>query len=566
MKRAAPVDQRRKNDAYRQANPLLPGNRSKQKQRAFDAAKDYFKRYRTPLTDSLQTIFGTEFFARAALWLDPLTPFRNSAGIIGYETRTRQRDAFRHNGFSKETVTVTSFTNREDDNSEVVPEYPTSEPFTTQTDYENLYNVQFISYIADSTSKSRGWETSYASGEVYSPYVPTYGTMKLQTLDSEYYFPNIITKIEEDYAYYYNIGEGVTHFYNVERRRFTFDVVESITYPAGPPIFDDLDEFALEFMNEHVFDMIQGALASRRSFNLAYQIAELKDLPRLLSDIKNLQSLVTSYIKDPLGSIAKIDKDIANLNLSWEFGVKSLAGAVKGLMKLPTKATKRLNYLISRNGKVSTGRSSRKWINYENPKDEPYFEFVLPDWIEHSDVSVSRRFDIELRCVVNQTIQFPAIAVPSITDKDYRRLIGLPLSVGEIDVKDAYDLIPFSWLTDWFTGLGSYIGIMSAIHQDTQLVNYGFLTIVINETVTHKVNLKATSNIWRHFTDEFGDVHEIENTGVDKVYPYERKYTRKYQRRVDIGSLEGVKSFGWYQTNLSAFQQKILGSLFSQRL
>lgn len=564
MKRAAPIDLRRKKNAYREANPLLPENRSKQRQRAFDAARDYFKHYRTPLTDTLQSVFGSEFFGRAALWLDPLSPFRNSAGIIGYENRFQSKESVYHYGFSRETITSNEYTNRLDDEPLPVPEYSTTEPGLEVTDYFVDDSTVLVSTLADSTAKSRDWENSWASGERYDRDIPSFGTFTMQKFSSEYQFPNVMYATEHDYSYIFGL-DGLTPFYTHRHIEYRFDVVQSITYLISGPIFEDLEAFALEFMNDNVSDMITNALASRRSFNLGYQVAELKDLPRLLFDIGSLKKLVARYSKDPAASFAQIDKDIANLNLSWEFGVKSLASAVKGLMKLPTRATKRLNYLIARNGKVSTGRYRRSWLNYDHGMGTPGFDFALPPWIERADTSVTRTMDIELRCVVNQTINFPRIAVPTIADKDYRRLIGLPLKLQEIDFSDVYNLIPFSWLQDWFTGLGSYINLMTAVHQDTQLVNFGFLTIVINERVTHRAKLKTTSSSYSYYVDNSDVEITLSESEEDTVFPYVRTYVRKYQRRVDIGQLEGVKSFGWYQKNLSDWQKKILGSLFSQR-
>jgi len=565
MKRTATVDQRRSNAAYQQSNPLLPVNRSKQGQRAFDAATEYFKKYKSPLTDTLQTLFGTEFFARAALWLDPLAPFRNSAGIIGYETRYREhKDAIKHVGHVVSTELSRESANHVDDYDGPVAEYTVSESENPQFEFINDDPTSWTSYMWDSTRKSRGWETSLASGEIYDRAIPSFGTMHFSRVKSEDYLtPNIVFNSYDERRFF--LADGVVRpLY--DRQTFVNRLVidGSCTSVSGSLFVDNIENQLLDFMNENVSSVLPQALASRRSFNLAYQISELKDLPRLLSDIRNFQQLAKSYVKNPLRNLSQLDKDLASLNLSWEFGVKSLAGAVKGLMNLPERATKRLNYLIQRNGKVSTGRSNRKWLNYEFDGTLPTFEFHLPSWIEVQNQHVERRVDIELRCVVNQTIQFPQLAVPSISNKDYLRQIGLTPTI-----EDVYNIIPFSWLLDWFGGLGDYIGIMSAIHSDRQLINYGFCTIVMNEVLTHTAELKVTSEKydWYSGSDSHGnpDSGDIEHSFSSKVIPYKKTYTRKYQQRVDIGSLEGVKSFGWFQTNLSDFQSKILGSLFSQR-
>jgi hypothetical protein len=561
MKRTATVDQRRSNAAYSQSNPLLPFNRSKQRQRAFDAATEYFKRYKTPLTDTLQSLFGTEFFARAALWLDPLAPFRNSAGIIGYENRLREKPGFEHRGHVISTEHSITSQNHLDDYPKPVSEFITSESDNPQFDFVNDDATKWTSYMWDSTRSSRAWEDSYASGEIYDRAIPSFGTMHFSKTKSEDYLtPNVVFTGYDEKQFIFADGV-VTPFYNRQRFVNRLSIDGSCTSVSGSIFVDDLETHALDFMNENVSSILPGALASRRSFNLAYQVSELKDLPGLLRDIGNLQHLIETYVKNPLKKLTELDKDLASLNLSWEFGVKSFASAVKGLLNLPEKATKRLNYLISRNSKVSTGRSMRSWLNYDFGGTLPTFTFHLPNWVEVLDEHVERRVDIELRCVVNQTIQFPVLAVPSISNFDYLRLIGAVPTPA-----DVYNIIPFSWLLDWFGGLGDYVDLMDAIHSDDQLINYGFLTIVINESLTHTANLKVTSETYHWYSPSPGVTIDIDHSFSSKAMPYKKTYSRKYQQRVDIGSLEGVKSFGFFQTNLSDFQSKILGSLFSQRL
>lgn len=560
MRRTDTANQRRSNAAYQQANPLLPTNRSKQKQRAFDAATEYFKKYNTPLTRTLRDIFGIEFFGRAALWLDPLSQFRNSAGIIGYENRLREKAGFKHIGNIREIV---HYVNTDNHNYEVpgwiVPRFVVEDSTELFDPVVNDNATEWNSYMWDSTISSRGWESSYASDEKYDRNIPSFGTMSLHRVISEDYLtPNVIFRNVYEESHY-NFTEPL--LYETANFHYTLSIDGSCTSPSGAIFFDDVETFALDFMNENVSSILPSALASKRSFNLAYQIAELKDLPRLLRDIGNFQSLLQSYIKSPLKKLSELDKDIASLHLSWQFGVESLVSAHKGLMRLPERATKRLNYLLGRAGKVSTGRSKRIWNKYEVEQGLPTFEFLLPSWVEVQNETVERTVRIELRCVVNQTIQFPKIAVPSITDSDYRQLIGLTPSV-----EDLYNILPFSWLVDWFGGLGDYIGVINAVHSDDQLINYGFLTIVIDEVLTHKAELKVTSTRLVTASSGGGPVIVLEDSSTVKVNPYLKTYTRRYQKRVDIGSLEGVKSFGFFQTNLSEFQSKILGALFSQRL
>lgn len=561
MRRPAPLTYRQKRNAYQGSQPLIPQEtRDNQKRRAFDAATEFFKKYKSPLTTTLQDIFGTEFFARAALWLDPISPFRNAGGIYCYANRLREKPGFEHYG-----TIIDRFRIREGQNYNL--EAPTVlfplemvETGSGESSIENDDTTKWVSFMWDTTNKSRDWQNSYTFDEDYSkPDAPSFGELRMSNVKSETISDaSFLSKSTISYQHRGAPGTFEYTQYHVDEETNVCIIGGSSTSVSGSVFVpeDQLEEYMNKSLNDNVFSMIQRASAAARSFNIAYQIAELRDIPRLVGNIKDLQKLLLKYAKKPASVLRNLDKEVSNLYLSWQFGVESTYSAVKGLMKLPEKATKRLNYLIGRSGKISQGRSKRSFVDDQFDSDLPTFTFHLPSWVTVTDEEVTRTFNVELRCVVNQTIRFPKLAVPSITDKDYLKLVGaIPTP------EDLYNVIPFSWLVDYFVGIGDYIGVLTAIFSDSQIINYGFLTIVIVEEVEHKATLNVT-NRETHAVTGIGTLTDISKV-VTK--PYLRKYTRKYQRRVNIGDLDGVKSIGFFQTGLSDFQFSILGSLFSQR-
>lgn len=557
MRRPAPLTYKQKRNAYQGSQPLLPINRSNQKQRAFDAATEFFKKYKSPLTDTLQDIFGTQFFASAALKLDPLSAFENTAGIYCFANRLRERSGFTHYGTIIDRTQIRNGQNYNLEAPTVISDLVMSIVGEEETSVSNDDTTAWTSFMWDSTRNSRDWENSYTFNEAYDKSTPSFGGMEMHNVKSETVNdPNFATR--SDLVYTHRGAEGT-----FEYQQFILDETTNVcliggscTSVSGSLFVDDIGAYALKTMNDNVFSLIQSASAAKRVFNLWYQVSELRDIPKLIGSIKDLRKLITKYATNPKSVGKDLDRQVANLGLSWKFGVESTYSAVKGLMKLPEKATKRLNYLIGRNGKVSTGRSKRQFVEDSFDAELPTFEFHLPSWITVADEDVTRNIQVELRCVVNQTIQFPRLAVPSITDKDYRRLVG-----AAPNAEDIYNVIPFSWLVDYFVGIGDYIGVMSAIYSDTQVLNYGFMTIVIVEELEHKATLKVSSHE-SHIVTGMGTVSDKETV---KDIPYLRKYKRKYQQRVSIGELDGVKSVGFFQTNLSDFQLSILGALFSQR-
>lgn len=557
MRRPATMTHRQKQNAYHGSQPLLPDNRKQQTQRAFDAATEFFKKYKSPLTDTLQDIFGTRFFGRAALWLDPLSQFRNTAGIFCYANRTRDKFAFTHNGTVVDRYRATTGKNYDLETPNVFYDFDDFVTGESETSIINDDQTRMTSFMRDSTRKSRSWDQSYTFNDEYDPDSPSYGEMEMDHYEDE--IVSDANAVKRSVVTNTHLGlEGTPQylFYSRDIETNVCFVGGSCTSVSGSLFVTDIDVIAQQLMNDNVSSLISQAVASRRTFNAWYQVSELRDIPKIVGNLVDLQLLLKKYAKNPLLTLKSLDKDISKLYLGWEFGVVSTYSAFKGLMKLPEKTVKKLNYLIRRNGKVSTGRSKR--IVVDDPPDQelPTFEFHLPNWITVSDEEVTRTWSYELRCVVNQTIQFPQLAVPSITDSDYRKLIGATPTP-----EDLYNVIPFSWLVDYFVGVGDYVGVLSAVHSDTQLINFGFMTIVIAEKLEHKATLEVTSRI-DHSVIGYGLVSSESQT---RKVPYLKTYTRKYQHRVNIGDLDGVKSIGFFGTNLSDFQLSILGSLFSQR-
>lgn len=486
MKRSEPLDTKYKKLLYQEAQPLLRHNRSKQKKRSFDAATEYFKKYKTPLTDTLQSLFGTQFFARAALWLDPLSDFRNSAGLIAYANRYRDKPGFSVSGQSFLTTVHTESTNAYPDEPDPVPEYVTStgeEVFNVH----NPMNIKFDSVCWDTTRKSRTVEDSFTADGNYRLDTPQYGEFLLSKFSSVTTGSPNVAFFRTVEKRFFSDGDNQLPLYEKSVAQSTLLVDGSCTSFSGDLFVPDIDDIALTFMNDNVSDMIVKALPTNRAFNSFYNIWELRELPQIIRSIESLKVLIDKYVKSP-HKLLSLDNEIANLYLAWQFGVKSTYDAFKGLMMLPERATKKMNYLIRRSNKASTSRSRRVWLGHDPDAELPTFEFHLPPGIEVLNESVERRFNIELRCVVNSTIQFPELAVPSITDREYRKLVGL-----EPTAQDLYNMIPFTWLIDWFGGLGAYIKIMSAIKSDDVLINYGFLTIVISEELHHQAILRVQS-------------------------------------------------------------------------
>jgi hypothetical protein len=80
----------------------------------------------------------------------------------------------------------------------------------------------------------------------------------------------------------------------------------------------------------------------------------------------------------------------------------------------------------------------------------------------------------QLKLVLNANIQFPKVDIPALRDLSYfTHKIGADFSLA-----DFYDVIPWTWLTEWFTGASAYFHMLEEIHYDQSIINYGLISFV----------------------------------------------------------------------------------------
>jgi hypothetical protein len=163
-----------------------------------------------------------------------------------------------------------------------------------------------------------------------------------------------------------------------------------------------------------------------------------------------------------------------------------------------------------------------------------------------------------MRVVVNSRFDFPPLAVPDFDKKLFLRKLGVYPTIS-----DLYELIPWSWLYDWFTGTGNYLELCETVNSDPSLFNYGYISVKIqgkvNSSATYKWNDEHAT---RYMTNFVGDwkTSVSPRTLQHDSYLYYDVYTRKSVSSISAGAnTSDVDS-------LSPFQKSILGALIWSRL
>jgi hypothetical protein len=377
---------------------------------------------------------------------------------------------------------------------------------------------------------------------------------------------------------------NTVNFQRIRRHGFAHGVCCTVAPLAVNNYLSAEKNNALSIMSSKADMMFERCLPKGRQYNLAYQVGELKDLPSLVHSLfnklvlwKQLEQAVgkdrfkelvkskTAWSKDFVKSygsylkaleIGDLDKEIANLYLEFKFGWESFVQAIQQLVRAPQTIGKKVNYLISRNGKNVTFRSNIRYVE-SNPASFPPVNMLTMALLNTDatlPVTQSASREVSLRCMVSAKMMFPYCDVPSLKTQLWVDKLGADPSPGDI-----YDLVPWTWMIDWFAGLGDYIHLMDAVNDDRFLINFGLLTYV------SKLTVEANQYLYGQCTQRTYVIPPNTATGGDFRYVVNStgRFTSKYQLRRDLAefatSAKLVSGKG-----LSLFQGSILTALFSK--
>jgi hypothetical protein len=342
---------------------------------------------------------------------------------------------------------------------------------------------------------------------------------------------------------------------------------------------------ALAAMSKYALAMMDRCLPEHKTFNLAYQIAELKDLPQTLkgtlqiwiafertvgTELFRLLQQSARYWHSPaliskyasmlgretgyhIDVLLNLDQLASSAYLTFKFGWQSLVQAVEQLLPSPEKVSKEVNRIVDSIGKDISFRSKKTWV--EKVTSLPNFtgnllhNEALDTNPTHPPVSGYR--DVELRCMANIHIQFPSVDEPTLRKDLYLRKIGLWPSPSDI-----FDLIPWTWLIDWFSGIGDYVHLMDTIYHDNSIVNHAFMTY------------KEVNHVDAHFTGKFVGTRSTNFDGsmssstFTQTQHHSGKLLLKYQLRKAMSEVASVKDY--WSSSLGSDQKAIIGALLTK--
>lgn len=205
---------------------------------------------------------------------------------------------------------------------------------------------------------------------------------------------------------------------------------------------------------------------SRADIDIPVFVAELKDIPHLFKIV---------------GDTAI--KTIAKANLSYWFGWKLLLQDLNSMLNFSDTAEKRYQELKTF---YSSGLSCTRHLD-----NISHVENVSGHYLRASGRLLWRG---DYRKVTTQEVwghvkYFPTTLPPK-TDAEMRALARRAALGLTIDPLTAWNLIPFSWLVDWFSGIGGYVStyrnIVPSIHKDMCIMRRTNTTSTFTTTMCKK--------------------------------------------------------------------------------
>lgn len=258
---------------------------------------------------------------------------------------------------------------------------------------------------------------------------------------------------------------------------------------------------------------------------------------------------------------AKLPEHVPNEYLSFWFGWVTTLRAVRELLEAPAKISREINFLIRRRGKATTLRRKRKiaggvlttpgWTYSPSTfSGTLWSETALAD-------ETTCTFETELRLVTNLIFDFPEVGVPQLRDQLLSKKWGL-----EPTWTDVYNVIPWTWLIDWFTGIGNYVQLIDVINTDRDLCNWGIFSGITTGRVrtTHRTyfdNSQRWANSLNGVNTSGSELIRV-NTTHDSICEFTAVV------RKDLVKSYGVKST-LEPSSLSTYQKSIIGALLAQR-
>ncbi len=502
----------------------------------------------TGLENLAYRIFGSDLIGSVVLAINPLRQFLVADEKVSPVNRTRTFTAMgtpwarkkRHKEIQiigrspPDTTTANAFDRMTYSESVTVP----SDTTTTLTAQELIKGT-----VKDTTYRTRSIGSDQGEFELWKPRVrcPP-ATRQRISLESNVY------TTAGGYTYRSRDAEFMSDF--------TVGPAARITALSVDALYASEKTFLEQKMSENAIPMANRLSPARKEFSIGRSVAELRELPRSLKGTAEAWLLARETIsrKQKLATRKGTSAPGEYVNIS--FGWLPIYRDIVRMLSLPERISRRVNRLMYRNGLDNTFRTGFS-LGSSPVSSPPSFTFDLLQGESLVGVATHGIRSTELRGVVNAGLRFPAIALPELQRKLMRQAWGL-----YPDPEDVYNLVPWTWLIDWFGGLGDYVDAFNIINKDPSIINWGFITGISTGYIDTVHTSKATRIQKVSLTPPVPATVFTENI-VENIARTGR-LEWKLQLRKTFGSAYGLRPANDLQL-FSGDQLTILGAILTAR-
>ncbi len=550
----------------------LPGKDTRGLPDDYDPHKFYEYRYDT----LVKTATGIESFAykyipksimmSVAFAIDPLAPFKVASHRITPSNRTRKRSVASVLDIRKITNSQYSFSRSQTPNYNGISVcWSPSQREVIDANFTNTAVVTtqppLVDEMEDTTSRTRLMGSEQGTARYFKSYINSPPRHVRRKYRHQYiYHPAAGIPSSSCTAVG---GTGNNASYSEDNYHSEIAPTAAVFFPGRLSSLKT-SEYAYidQLLAKEALGMLKEWSPQKRSTTLFRNLVELRDVPRSISSLKEtlfkfaelFKSLGTKpALRDSIFSLTGLAGRVPDEYLSYHFGWKQLYKDLMDLLNLPETFAKKYSFLIKRAGKATTFRSKVKSIVSASTGTVPDFDYTYSPYEYGNSYKSNLQRVTEIHLVINATFDFPPVNGVSFRSGHFLDRIGLVPRPTDI-----YNLIPWTWLLDWFTGLGNYVEVIDNNARDDTLVNWGFFIA--------KTSGKLTTEL-KSFVDNHDYTHEdfVGTTDRPSTAELHHASSLNYECyvRKDVATVLSVKTT--CQPNLSAYQQSILGALLTQR-
>lgn len=311
------------------------------------------------------------------------------------------------------------------------------------------------------------------------------------------------------------------------------------------------------------------AIPTHPIYNLGVSIGELKDLPGMVSQtLRGFQALrklpaasasAFSTVRGFLRHAKSLPKNTGDSYLYGAFGLYPMLQDLLFLLKMQEKLNRKIRWLRRHNNKSVRRKFTMQASGFSEKISNSTSELStvnpgLPGQCYVSpDAGVVQNFDVKK--TYNHRIWFSGkfrFYIPDLSSFNASSQTGLSLHLLGLapDISIIYKLIPWTWLLDWFSSVGSALSNLYQLGRYGVVAEYAY--IMCRETYEYRVPGSCT--LWQ------GDLGN--SIGQGAKY-YKRKLSGESVTTFENCTREVANPYGFGITypSLSAFQWSILVAL-----